>query len=211
MQQGEPKRIMGLYGFEYKEPDRRMKPIEERKRYEIKRLWQRNHEIVNLAARGFKNTEIAEILNISPATVSITLNSELGMRKLSELREARDDEAKKVTEKIRVLTNKALQVYHEIFDDESGECTLRDKKAAADTVLLELSGLRVPTKIQSQSVHTVLTRDEIEELKRRGIEAARESGLLAASEKSLEQAERSSGIASNAQNGNSIDNEGDMT
>lgn len=208
MQQGEPKRIMGLYGFEYKEPDKRMKPIEERERYEIKRLWQRNHEIVNLAARGFKNVEIAEILNITPATVSATLNSELGMRKLSELREARDDEAKKVTEKIRILTNKALQIYHEIFDDESGECTLKDKKAAADTVLLELSGLRVPTKIQSQSVHTVLTRDEIEELKRRGIEAARESGLLAPGE-SLEQAKRSSGIASNAQNVNSDDNKGE--
>lgn len=203
----EPKRIMGLYGFEYKEPDKRLKPIEERKRYEIKRLWQRNHEIVNLAARGFKNTEIAEILNITPATVSATLNSELGMRKLSELREARDDEAKKVTEKIRILTNKALRIYHEIFDDESGECTLRDKKAAADTVLLELSGLRVPTKVQSQSIHTVLTKDEIEELKRRGIEAARESGLLASSEKSLEQAKRSSGIVDNAQNGNSGDNE----
>jgi len=174
----EPKRLRGLYGFEYKEVDKRVKPVESRKRYEIKRLWQRNHEIVNLAARGFKNTEIAEILNITPATVSSTLNSELGMKKLSKLRKARDNEAEKITEKIRILTNKAFQVYHQIFDDESGECSLMDKKALADTITLELSGLRAPTKIQSQSIHTVLTKDEIEALKKRGIEAARESGLL---------------------------------
>jgi len=172
------KKIRGLYGFEYREPDKRMKPLEERKGYNIKRLWQRNHEIVNLAARGFKNTEIADILNISPITVSYTLNSELGAKKLSELRSFRDDEAKRVSEKIRVLTNKALQTYHQIFDDDTGECSLKDKKAAADTVLLELSGLRVPTKVQSHSIQTTLTKDEIEDLKKRGIQAARESGLL---------------------------------
>lgn len=165
----------GLYGFEYREPDQRR--VDERKSPNIKSLWQRNHEIVNLSARGFKNTEIAEILNITPQTVSNTLNSELGERKLSELREGRDEEAKKVQEKIRVLTEKALNVYHEIFDDESGECSLKDKKAAADTVALELSGLRAPTRVQSQSVNMHLTSDELEAFKKRGMKAAAESGI----------------------------------
>jgi len=48
----------------------------------------------------------------------------------------------------------------------------------ADTVLLELSGLRAPTRIQSHSVHTVLSAEELEEFKKRGIAAARESGLV---------------------------------
>ena len=168
----------GLYGFEMREPDERRVDELERKTYNIKQLWQRNHEIVNLAARGFKQTEIAEILNINPQTVSNTLNSELGQHKLSEIRLERDEEAKKVSEKIRVLTNKALQVYHEIFDDESGECTLKDKKGTADTVLLELSGLRAPTRIHSQHISTTLTSEELEEFKRRGIQAARESGMI---------------------------------
>lgn len=165
----------GLYGFEYREPDRRRS--DERKSPNIKSLWQRNHEVVNLAARGFKNVEIAEILNIHPQTVSNTLNSELGERKLSELRESRDEEAKKVQEKIRVLTNKALDVYHQIFDDDSGECSLKDKKAAADTVALELSGLRAPTRVQSQSVSMHLTTEELEAFKQRGMKAAAESGM----------------------------------
>jgi predicted transcriptional regulator len=166
----------GLYGFEFRDLDRRRS--EDRKTWEIKQLWQRSHEIVNLAARGFKNVQIAEILNISPETVSNTLNSELGQHKLSEIRLERDEEAKKVSEKIRVITNKALKVYHEVFDNESGEVSLKDKAHFAEGFLKEMSGLRSPVKIQSHTVHTQLTTAEIEEFKKRGIEAARASGLI---------------------------------
>ena len=168
----------GLYGFEFRSLDKRRAEEGERKGPNIKALWQRNHEIVNLAARGFKQSEIAEILNIHPVTVSNTLNSDLGEKKLSEIRLERDDEAKKISEKIRVLTDKALNVYHTIFDDDSGEANLKDKKAVADTVMLELSGLRAPTRIQSQTVNTTLTLEELEEFKKRGIQAARESGMI---------------------------------
>jgi len=158
-----------LYGFVYREPDERRVPDEERKTYNIKQLWQRSHEIVNLAAMGYKQVEIAEILNVTPQTVSNTLNSELGKEKLSEIREARDNEAKMVAEKIRVLTKRALQTYHEIFDNP--DATIKDKKDVADTVVLELSGLRVPTRIQSQSFTTILTADELAEFKERGLAA----------------------------------------
>jgi len=168
----------GLYGFEFRDADKRRVEREEKKTYDIKQLWQRHHEIVNLAARGFKQVEIAEILNIDPQTVSNTLNSQLGEEKLAEIRLERDAEAQKISEKVRVLTNKALQTYHEIFDDDSGKWTARDRKDTADKVLLELSGLRAPTRIQSQSLHTVLTAEELEEFKTRGIQAAKESGLV---------------------------------
>jgi predicted transcriptional regulator len=168
----------GLYGFEFRDIDERRVSREERKTYDIKQLWQRHHEIVNLAARGFKQTEIAEILNIDPQTVSNTLNSQLGQEKLSDIRLERDAEAKKISEKIRILTNKALQTYHEIFDDESGECGLKDKMKVADTVLLELSGLRVPTRVQAHHITTTLTQEELEEFKERGIKAAKEAGMI---------------------------------
>jgi len=169
----------GLYGLEFRDVDKRRVPEGEvRKTYNIKSLWQRSHEIINLAAKGYKSVDIAEILNIAPRTVSGTLNSDLGEKKLSDMRLERDNEAKKTVEKIRVLSNKALSVYHEIFDDESGECNMNDKKKVADTVLLELSGLRAPTRIQSQSISTTLTKDELEEFKKRGVQAARESGMI---------------------------------
>lgn len=171
-----------LYGFETRDVDQRKAPVGERKTYDIKKLWQHNHEIINLAAQGFKQLEIAEILGISPATVSNTLNSTLGQQKLSEIRFGRDIEAKKTNEKIRILTTKALQTYHEIFDDDSGNVSLKDKKQVADTVLLELSGLRAPTRVQSLSATLNLTPEELNEFKKRGIAAARESGMIVEAE-----------------------------
>jgi len=169
----------GLYGFDYREIDlRRVSEGEEKKTYNIKSLWQRSHEIINLAARGYKGTDIAEILGITPACVSLTLNSDLGQKKLSEIRMVRDEDAKKTAEKIRVLTAKAIQTYHEIFDNEDGQATLKDRKDVADTVLLELSGLRAPTKIQSSHVSTVLTADEINSFKERGRLAAEQVGVV---------------------------------
>lgn len=168
----------GLYGFDFRDVDlRRVAEGQEKKTYNIKALWQRSHEIINLAARGFKQVQIADILNIHEQTVSNTLNSELGQKKLAELRGARDEEAKITIEKIRVLADKALQTYNEIFDNEDGQATLKDRKDVADTVLLELSGLRAPTKIHTSSVSTVLTAEEIENFKNRGVKAAKEIGV----------------------------------
>jgi len=168
----------GLYGFDFREEDlRRVAEGEEKKTYNIKSLWQRSHEIINLAARGFKQTDIAEILGITPACVSLTLNSDLGQKKLAEIRQVRDEDAKKTTEKIRVLTSKAIQTYHEIFDNEDGQATLKDRKDVADTVLLELSGLRAPTKIQSSNVSLALSAEEIEAFKNRGKVAAKDAGF----------------------------------
>lgn len=167
----------GLYGFEFRDVDLRRVSSEEKKTYNIKALWQRSHEIIRLAARGYKQVQIAEILNIHEQTVSLTLNSDLGKKKLADLCEARDEEAKITIEKIRVLADKALQTYNEIFDNEDGQATLKDRKDVADTVLLELSGLRAPTKIHTSSVSTVLTAEEIENFKNRGVKAAKEIGL----------------------------------
>jgi predicted transcriptional regulator len=166
----------GLYGLEYREPDGRRVDPAERKVYDIKQMWQRHHEIVNLAAQGFKQVDIAQLLRIDPQTVSNTLNSELGKEKLSQLREVRDGDAKLRLEQVRVLTDKAMATYYEILENERGDATLRDRKDVADTVVLELSGMRVPTKVQSASV--VLSGNDLKDFRERGLAAMRESGII---------------------------------
>lgn len=161
-----------LYGFEMREPDLRRK--EDRKTHNIKQLWQRSHEILALALRGLKQTQIAELLDITPQTVSNVLNSELGMKKISKMRLNRDEEAIHVSERISELTEKALDTYEKIFDSDNASD--ETKRKTSDTVMLELSGYRVPTKIQSSNITATL--DEIEEFKKRGIAAARESGMI---------------------------------
>lgn len=168
----------GLYGFEFRDTDKRRKTKDLRKTYDVKSLWQRNHEIVNMAARGFKQVEIAEILNIHPQTVSNTLNSELGERKLSDIRLERDNEAKVTSEKIRTITNKALKVYNEIFDDTSGQVGLKDKGNFAEGFLKEMSGLRAPTQVHSVNTSYTLTPEELRAFNKRGIEAAKGAGII---------------------------------
>lgn len=165
-----------LYGFEFREVDGRRR--NGRKTHDIKQLWQRSHEIINLASTGMKGTEIARVLDIAPQTVSNTLNSELGMHKLSDIRGEKDESVKKINEKIEKLTAKALDVYEEIFENTGESVPLEMRKKTADTVMLELSGHRAPVRTESRSFSASATLEEIEEFKKRGLEAARARGLL---------------------------------
>lgn len=169
---------VSLYGFEMRDVDNRRSGREGT--HDIKQLWQRSHEIIGMALQGFKQTEIAQFLNISPVTVSNTLNSTLGKDKLSDMRGERDEHYRKLNEKIRKLALEAAETYHQIFSTPSTDVKL--KKETADTVLLDIVGLRSPTKIDSRHVSYRATPEEIEEFKRRGIEAARESGMLVEAE-----------------------------
>jgi len=167
-----------LYGFKVREPDRRRERSNEdgSRRFDIKQLWQRSHEILNLALLGHKQTDIARMLSIHPQTVCNTLNSSLGMEVLSDKRRSRDDEYEELHDEVMELTRKSLSIYRQILDNESEGTKLR--KETADTIVLELSGIRVPTKIDSRSVNMTLSAEEIAEFKRRGYEAARASGRL---------------------------------
>jgi predicted transcriptional regulator len=142
--------------------------------HEIKRLWQLHHEILNLNSLGLKNTVIAQILNITPQTVSNCINSQVSKEKIEELREIRDGQTKDRLTQIRLLTDQALKTYFELFQDPN--CTIDQRIKVADTVALELSGLRVPTKVTSVGV--VLTGEELAEIKQRGFEAMKANGTI---------------------------------
>jgi len=175
----EVKRRDGLYGFDYREEDARRVDPTERKNYNIKQLWQRNHEIINLAVQGWKADAIAMILNITPVTVSNTLNSDLGKAKLSEMRFENDEEVKKTTERIRILTDRALDTYDEIFNSEDEIMSLKDRGHFAETFIKDVSGLRAPIRVDQRSLHVSMTKEELDKIKSRGIEAMREAGMLA--------------------------------
>lgn len=168
----------GLYGLEYL-PDRKDKRrTEGRRACEIKQLWQRSHEIINLSLMGMSNVDIARLVGVSKECVSTTLNSEICRKKLSAMREIKDNKVLEVSQEINRLTIKAMKVYDEIFDAPVERANYKLKKETADTVALDLAGHRAPTKIDTRSMHLTATVEEIEEFKKRGIEAARAAGLL---------------------------------
>lgn len=164
-----------LYGFEVRQKDRRRVEQGDRKTYNIQQLWQRTHEIIAMTLLGMKEVEVAKTLNIHPQTVSNTINSDLGRKKLSELRKERDKDFTKVAEEVAKLFPIAMKTYERILE---GEEKSKLQKETADTILMDIGGYRAPTKIQGEHVHAYLGKEEIEEFKKRGIEAARASGML---------------------------------
>ena len=164
-----------LYGFEVRIPDKRRVEPSERKTYNIQQLWQRTHEIIALTLLGMKEIDVAKSLNIHPQTVSNTINSDLGRKKLSEMREERDKDFTKVAEETARLFPLAMKTYERILE---GEEKSKLQKEAADTIIMDIGGYRAPTKVQGEHVHAYLSREEIEDFKSRGIAAAKASGML---------------------------------
>lgn len=164
-----------LYGFEVRSFDNRRALPGERKTYDIKQLWQRNHEIIRMALVGMDGVDIARVLGISAATVSNTLNSELGRKKLSDLRKKRDGDIVDVAVEVTKMLPKALETYEKILD---GKEVSKIQKETADTLVMDIGGHRAPTKIQSKSAHLYLTPEDIKEFKERGIAAAKASGMV---------------------------------
>lgn len=170
----ESRETNALYGFPMREPDRRRNP--NGRSVDIKQLWSRHKEIIQLDRLGYKGTEIAKLLNITPESVSQILNSTLGQNAREVVREIRDQEYDDLHDDVIELTKKSLLVYGEILDDTSESRKLR--KEVADTVTLELAGMRAPTKIESKSTTAVLTAEELTKLKDRGKAAALNAGKL---------------------------------
>lgn len=175
-----------LYGFKVREPDERLTKNPSGRIYEIKRLWSRSHEIVQLDSMGYRGSEIANMLNIHPQTVSNTLNSQLGRELQSEVRKTRDERYEDLRDEVLELTEKSLGIYKAILENESvyGAKMLKE---TADTVVLNLSGLKAPTVVDSRHLHAHATLEEVEEFKRRGIEAAKASGKIVVIEESKDE------------------------
>ena len=168
--------VESLYGFEMRAPDLRRAANGERKTHDIKQLWQRNHEILRMTLLGMKPKEIATILGIHKQTVSNTINSELGKRKLSALRKKVDEDAIDMAAEVNRLLPKCIETHEKILDGDQNVTKMQ--KETADTVAMDLGGHRAPTKLQTESAHLYMTPKDIEELKKRGIAAAKASGMI---------------------------------
>ena len=165
-----------LYGARL--PDAR-RSYSGRKTYNIKQLWEKNHEIINLAVLGLKSPQIAEIVGVTEATVSNTVNSDLGKEKLHLMRASRDADTLDAAKKIQELTAKALLLYEQILDSEGEDSApLGMKVNVSKHVVNDLSGLKVPTRMEGRLMHAHLSLEDIEELKRRGREAASACGMM---------------------------------
>lgn len=165
-----------LYGFEGRYSDKRRRKNGSHRSFEIKQLWQKQHEIILMAMNGYKNVDIAKKMGLTNATVGNTLNSPIVLEKLAKMRAARDadtiDVAKEIAKRIPI----ALKIYDEIISAPQAALSL--KKSVADTILMDLGGYRAPVKVEGQFAHAHFDAEQIEKIKSRGKKAAIACGML---------------------------------
>lgn len=147
-------------------------PSPEGRKYQIQHMWGLHHEICRLALLGMKQVEIAERLNVTPATVGNTLGSEIVKKQMMILRGARDASTVDVARRIQEMLPEALDVMENILRNENASSAVRFGVAKD---LLDRGGHGAPKVIETRGFMTHLSGEDIERIKQR----ARESGRLA--------------------------------
>ena len=162
-------------GVDYFQPDRprdrRTRPDKPRRTWQVSKIWDSHEEIIRRLTLGQKNTEIAQNMGISSAQVSNVRNSPIIQDKLAIMQGARDAYTLDIAKDIREFAPKALEVLKAIVngDDSSGLPVGPALKARVASDLLDRAGYAPVRNVNVQSAHVHLTRDDIEELKRRAV------------------------------------------
>jgi predicted transcriptional regulator len=130
---------------------------------QINQIWGLQQEIIRLYVLGFKEVDIAAELHINPQTVSNCVNSNVGRARILELQGGRDEDTRRISERLRSLRDGAIDRIAASLESGDERVALR----AAET-LLDRTG---HGKIDVPSIDESYMSDRhIEDLNRRALE-----------------------------------------
>jgi len=145
--------------------------------FRVGQLWDLHHEILRRLSLGEKGSLIAKDLGVSKAMVSYTKNSKLGVDKLGILRGAMDADTIDLGIKINKFAPKALQLLEDVVEGKFEDASIALRARYADKHM-DRAGYSAVKKVAIASAH--LSRDEIEGIKKRARESAKQSGVVSA-------------------------------
>lgn len=85
---------------------------------QLNELTARHQEILRLSAQRWTNTDIAEHLDVCVATVTKTLNCELGVARSAELQSTEDEITQESLRKLKELLPQCVDVYEALLKGE---------------------------------------------------------------------------------------------
>ena len=155
--------------------DKRRVPVgQERKAWQVSEMWAVHREIARRITLGQKNTVIAEALNCTKEMVSLVRNSPVVMEHSEIMQGAADAETVDVAKRIQDLAPKSLDVLKDILEDKDDRASLALRAKVAES-LLDRAGHSKIQKVQSLNTH--LTLEQLNGIKARALEKAREAGI----------------------------------
>jgi len=136
-----------------------------------------HHEIARLKALGYKNVDIAEMLDISGTMVSMVINSPVVSEKIDQLVAARDAEAVDILTEIRNKAPKALKILGDIVDgDLNGVKPSIHLQAKEANNILDRAGYGAVKQVRQMGLVAHLTAEDIDQIKQRAIMNGLKSG-----------------------------------
>jgi hypothetical protein len=155
--------------------DKRKVPLGQDRVYEVKEIWYQHQEIIRLMVLGYGNIEIADMTGYTPQTVSNIRNSPIVRERVEELQEGADERTLDIMDRVRQFEPIALK-HLELIIQGKVEGVSASLRARTCENYLSRGGHGTVQKIAS--VSGTLSREDIEDLKQRAKDAAREQGSL---------------------------------
>ena len=146
--------------------DRRFKP--NKQHYELKTMNDRHHEIARLHAVGYKNTEIAKMLNITKESVSIALNSSVVKLKLDVIRGNRDAKTIDIIDKIDDMLPDAVKLFDNVINGgelKEDDTQYNAMQLRAAQQILGICGHSPVKRTENRNISATLTSDDIKAMK----------------------------------------------
>ena len=140
-----------------------------RRRYNVQALWEKHHEITRQIVLGRTNGAIAADLDCTPQTISNVRNSPLAKEEIERLSSARDENTMEVARRIEEFAPIALDLIENIVRGRVPEASISLRAKLASSQLAR-AGYGEVQKIHS--VHATLSREDIENIKDRAVQAA---------------------------------------
>ncbi len=146
-----------------------------RRRYNVQALWEKHHEILRQVVMGRSNGEIASVIGCTPQTVSNLRNSPIAKAEIERLSDGRDEAAMNVAQRIEAFAPIALDLIENIVRgrEPSASIALRAKLAGGQ---LARAGYGEVRKVQA--LHAHLSKEDIDNIKARAMDAARVAGVM---------------------------------
>jgi transcriptional regulator with XRE-family HTH domain len=157
-------------------PELKDRRFVEKRQYNVKQLWEAHHEMLRRLALGESNGEVARALGITPQTVSNIRNSPMGREKLNALQEGIDKDMVIISRRIEKFAPVALDLLEGIIEGREEEASIQLRAKSAESYLGR-AGYGPVHKVHS--LRETLSRSDIERIKERAINAARNAGALA--------------------------------
>ena len=163
---------------------RRLMPGTVRKTQTVREMNERHHEVARMVVLGYRNTEIAKILNITKEFVCAVRNAPPVKEQVAILTGARDAETVDVARQIQIALPECVKYLTETVPDVDLSDGLRSRNAFG---LLAIGGHSVTKNINVRGVHAILTADDIKEIKENAAEVAIEIGVMAETDAGTEE------------------------